>query len=257
MLIAQISDSHFLVPPGRLAGRFETAAAFERLMGSLANLAVRPDLILFSGDLGELATREEYFAIGQGLRRLEVPVLAVPGNHDLREPMWSELGDMLGRTEDGFLCVSDDRFPMAVIGLDTLVEGEPHGELCRSRLAWLEAQLEKARGMPALLFMHHPPLQTGLEAMDRIGLRSGAAELERFIRAHGGVQAILCGHMHRAIQGQLGGVPVRVAPSVSHQIAFDIRDGEPYRFSDEPPQFMMHLWQPGSGFVSHVVPVNG
>ncbi|GGF05331.1 hypothetical protein GCM10007285_36450 [Stappia taiwanensis] len=30
---------------------------------------------------------------------------------------------------------------------------------------------------------------------------------------------------------------------------------EPYRFSAEPAQYMMHLWQEGTGRVSHVVSV--
>lgn len=255
MLIAQISDSHYLVPGQRLAGRFETSKAFEHLIESLASQPVSPDLILFSGDLGEDATREEYANIAGGLRSLDIPVLAVPGNHDLRAPMWEELPDMLGRTGDGHLCVSDTRFPLAIIGLDTLVEGAPHGELCPARIAWLEARLDELEGKPVLIFMHHPPIRTGHHFMDGIGLLSGGTDFERLVAGHGGVRAILCGHMHRGIQGTFAGVPVRVSPSASHQIAFDLREGEPYRFNDEPPQYMMHLWQPGQGLISHTVPV--
>ncbi|MDK3016484.1 phosphodiesterase [Pseudodonghicola flavimaris] len=255
MLIAQISDSHVLAGGKRLAGRFDTGAAFDRLIDSLARQPVQPDLILFSGDLGEDATEEEYRHVAAGLGRLGRPVLAVPGNHDARAPMLACLPEFLGRTPAGHLCLCDTRFDIAVVGLDTLVEGAPHGELCAERLAWLSETLQHCADREVLIFMHHPPITTGMQDMDSMGLLRGREELARLVAAHGRVKAILCGHMHRAILGTCGGVPVRVAPSASHQIAFDLREGTSFAFSDEPPQYMMHLLQPGTPIVSHIVPV--
>lgn len=254
MLIGQISDSHVLLGR-RLAGRFDTRAAFLRLMDSVARQPVRPDLLLFSGDLGEDATVEEYAMIGAALRGLGIPVLAVPGNHDAREPMWREMSDMLGRTEAGHLCVSKEDGPLAVIGLDTIVPGAPHGELCAERLSWLAAALERCAGRPVLIFQHHPPITTGMEDLDSMGLLAGRDAFADLVARHGNVAAILCGHVHRAIQGMCGGAPVRVSPSGSHQFAFDLRPGEPYRFTDEPAQYMMHIWRGGKTLVSHTVPV--
>ncbi len=255
MLIAHVSDTHLLVGGKRLAGRFDTGAAFDRLIASLARQPVRPDLILFSGDLGEDATDAEYRKIGAGLRSLGVPVRAVPGNHDLRAPMRAALAEMTDETGDGHLCLVDTSFPLAVIGLDTIVEGAPHGELCARRLAWLDNALKRCGGRPTIVFQHHPPIVTGLADMDSMGLLAGREEEARLIAAHGAVEAVLCGHIHRAIQGRCGGAPVRVAPSASHAIAFDLRPAEPYRFTDEPAQYMLHLWRPGDGLVSHAVAV--
>ncbi|TDE37153.1 phosphodiesterase [Antarcticimicrobium sediminis] len=255
MLIAQISDSHVLSGGRKLAGRFDTGAAFDRLVASLARQPVRPDLILFSGDLGEDATGEEYDHVGEGLRRLRIPVLAVPGNHDARAPMFAALPDMLNKTDSGHLCLCDTRFDLAVIGLDTLVEGAPHGELCADRLSWLEAALRRCKDQDVVIFMHHPPLTTGLQDMDSMGFLAGREAFAQLVSHHGRVQGILCGHMHRAIQGACGGAPVRVAPSASHQIAFDLRADVPFAFSDEPAQYMMHIARPGEPLVSHVVSV--
>jgi len=256
LLILQISDTHCLVPGQLLAGHFDTSAALERLVESLSRQPVRPDVILHSGDLGENATRAEYAHIGSALRSLGAPVLAVPGNHDAREPLLAELPEMVGKTSSGHLCQVNRDFPLAILGLDTLVEGAPHGELCKERLAWLETQLDALAGQRVLIFMHHPPIRTGFQDMDRMGLLHGGPELEVLIARHGQVQAVLCGHMHRAIQGSIGGAPVRVAPSASHQIAFDLRPSEPYRLTAEPPQYMMHLWA-GETLVSHSVFVEG
>jgi Icc protein len=169
MLIAHISDSHFLAGGRKLAARFDTGAAFDHLIADLSRQPVRPDVILFSGDLGEEATAEEYEYLGAGLRSLDIPVLAVPGNHDARAPMLASLPEMLGETDSGHLCLCHVGFDLAIIGLDTLVEGAPHGELCIDRLIWLEAALSRCADREVLIFMHHPPITTGLQDMDSMG----------------------------------------------------------------------------------------
>lgn len=253
VLVAHITDSHVLAEGRLLADRFDTGAAFDRLVASLAAEPVQPDMIVFSGDLGEDATAEEYTHVALGLRRLGLPVLAVPGNHDKRAPMLAALPDMTGQTASGHLCVQRAFGALTFLGLDTLVEGAPHGELCPERLTWLEQALQSCASRDVVLVLHHPPITTGLQDMDGMGLLVGRDRLAELIARHGRVRAVLCGHMHRAITGGCGGAPVLVAPSASHQIAFDLRSGVAFRFSDEPPQYMMHHFAPDGDRVSHVV----
>jgi Icc protein len=40
------------------------------------------------------------------------------------------------------------------------------GLMCQARLDWLEHQLLAQPDEPTLLFMHHPPFETGIEHMD-------------------------------------------------------------------------------------------
>lgn len=256
MLIAQITDSHLLTGGRKLADRFDTQSAFDRLIDSLARQPVKPDLILFSGDLGENATADEYAYIGDALRKLQIPVRAVPGNHDKRAPMLAQLPDMVSVTDEGYLCVVETGFDLAIVGLDTIVENAAHGVLCSDRLAWIDRTLTTLAGRPVLIFMHHPPIKTGLVAMDKIGLLEGGDAFLKMIARHGQVEAILCGHMHRAIHGHLGNISVQVSPSASHQIAFDIRSDQPYRLIGEPAQYMMHLWDRENRLISHTVPVD-
>lgn len=254
MLIAQISDTHYLTDGATLADRFDTAAAFDRLMNTLAQQPVQPDLILFSGDVGERATAEEYRAVGVALRALGIPVRIVPGNHDARTPMQAELADMIG-IEPDHLCLFDDSFDVVIVGLDTSQEGQPSGHLTPQRLNWLEHTLAQVENRPVVIFMHHPPITTGFAAMDRMGLVEGKNRFAEVVKQHGKVQAIMCGHMHRAIQGRFAGVPVYVAPSASHQIAFDLREDQPYCFTQEPAQYLMHVWNENDGIISHIVPI--
>jgi hypothetical protein len=46
-----------------------------------------------------------------------------------------------------------------------------------------------------------------------------------------------------------------VAPSTAHQVALDMREGEPTRLVMEPPGIALHVYQASTGVVSHVVPI--
>jgi Icc protein len=256
LLIAQLADFHVTDAGKLLIDRWDTRAALDRAVKRIASLDPQPDLVVVSGDLGEDGTPDEYAFVGEKLRSLSRPVLAVPGNHDRRETLLAALPDMLSATPSGHLCHMTEQNGLVLIGLDTLVEGAGHGELCDQRLAWLEDTLTRTAGRARLLVMHHPPFQTGITSMDAIGLRRGLQELAALLTAYPGTQAILCGHVHRSIQSTFAGIPVRLAPSASHAIACDLRPGAGYRLVREPPQVMLHIWSPSAGLVSHSVYVD-
>lgn len=251
MLIAHLTDTHIVAPGTLFAGRFDTLAALDRAVSRLASLAPRPDLLVVSGDLAEDGTPEVYALVTERLARTGLPLLVVPGNHDVRGPMAAALPGATQLSQSGFLRSFKDLGDLVVIGIDTLVDGVSHGDLCATRLAMLEEDLKATAGRDRLLVMHHPPFATGIAAMDRIGLRSGTGELAELLAACPGTQAILCGHVHRAIQASLAGVPIRLAPSASHAIALDLDPAQPYRLIREPAQFMLHIWTKGAGVVSH------
>ena len=138
---------------------------------------------------------------------------------------------------------------MRLVALDTLVPGEGGGELCAERLAWLDRMLAAKPRQPTAVLMHHPPFATGIERMDRAGLR-GTEAFAAIIGRHGQVERILCGHLHRAIERRFAGTVAGTAPSTAHQIRLDIRSGAPLRFMFEPPGYQLHLWYDG-GLVSH------
>lgn len=153
------------------------------------------------------------------------------------------------------MCLARDIGPLVLTGLDTLVPGGAHGEIRPARLEWLGETLKSHINRDVLIFQHHPPIDTGLAALDATGIRSGRDVFAALIADDGRVAAILCGHVHTSIHGVCGGAPVHVCPSASYPFAFDLRKGEPCRISGEPAQFSMHLWREGTGLVSHVVPV--
>ena len=62
----------------------------------------------------------------------------------------------------------------------------------------------------------------------------------------------MCGHVHRPIQVRWAGTMASIAPSTAHQATLDLHEGAPLSMKMEPPAIALHLWQPGSGLVTHV-----
>jgi 3',5'-cyclic AMP phosphodiesterase CpdA len=252
MLIAQITDTH-IKKPGRLAyRRVDTTAMLQRCVEDLRRLDPRPDLVVMTGDLVDLGRPEEYAWLKTLLAPLELPLVVVPGNHDEREAMRATFADGGYFPERGFLnFVIEDRYPLRIVGLDTVVPDQGGGELCAERLAWLEEALSREPARPTLILMHHPPFLTGIGHMDDIGLR-GREDFERIVAGHPQIEAILCGHLHRNIQTLVGGRRAATAPSPAHQVKLDLRPDAPSCFCMEPPGYLLHWWNSGR-LVSHSV----
>ena len=251
MLIAQITDLH-IRPADRLAyGRVDTADHLERAVAALLALDPPPDVVLATGDLVDGGEPEEYARLRHLLAPIERPLFVVPGNHDARRPLFEAFGSRgFLPGDDRFLHYTVEDWPVRLIGLDTIIPGEPGGRLCAERLAWLEDRLAEQRDRPTLLFMHHPPISTGIGHMDTMGLAEpdGFAAL---IRRNPQVERIICGHVHRSIQARFAGTLVTVAPSTAHQVSLTLQRLAPATFVMEPPGFHLHLWQSEAGMVTH------
>jgi Icc protein len=135
--------------------------------------------------------------------------------------------------------------------LDSSVPGKPHGDLDAATLQWLDATLVSSTDRPALLFLHHPPFQTGIWHMDRQNLLN-AADLAPIVRRHPRVQLIATGHVHRATLAMFAGVPTTICPAPNHAVDLDLEHLREPSFKVEPPAFHLHNWFPGEGFGSVV-----
>jgi 3',5'-cyclic AMP phosphodiesterase CpdA len=256
MLIAQITDMH-VRPRGRIAyGRVDTNAMLEAAVATIEGLPRRPDLVIASGDLADCGLTAEYEELGDLLEPLSMPVYLIPGNHDRRAQLFDEFAsDGYFNNGDGFLHYVVDGHALRLIGLDTVVPGHEHGEMCARRLAWLEARLREQPRQPTMIFMHHPPFITGLTSMDRINCRDGQA-LAELLRRFDNIERVVCGHHHRPITVRFAGTIGSVAPSTAHQVTLDlVADNNPSTFTMEPPGFHLHLWTPEAGLVTHTMAI--
>jgi len=124
--------------------------------------------------------------------------------------------------------------------------------LCAERLAWLEARLGEHTTKPAMLFMHHPPFECGIDAFDHMRLQEGERRLAELVSQSGNVERAVCGHVHRPIQVRWAGTMASIAPSTAHQATLDLQDGAPLSMMMEPPAIALHQWRPSTGLVTHV-----
>jgi 3',5'-cyclic AMP phosphodiesterase CpdA len=250
MLVAQLTDLHFLAPGALLAGRYDLNPMAERAIDHVRSLVPVPDVVIVTGDVTSDGDEDAYAIAREALDGLDVAWYAIPGNHDCRDPFATALRGHLDRTAGGFIQFVVDGFDVRLVGLDTLRPGHDDGELCDERLAWLDETLAAAPGRPTLVFMHHPPFETGIEWIDRPGL-SGASVLREILARYPQVELLACGHVHRAIATRWAGTLVTLPPAAVFQVALNLAPGAPPKLAWEPPAVHVHRWD-GGAFVTHL-----
>jgi 3',5'-cyclic AMP phosphodiesterase CpdA len=222
--IAHISDTHFLKDGAPLYGSVATEKNLRRALAQLESSGVRPEAMVFTGDLADLGEPDAY----RRLRAIVEPVaqslgsqvIWVMGNHDERLQYSRELFDAEGSE------APQDRVydlgGLRIISLDTTVPGWHHGDLTDEQLAWLADVLREPAPHGTLIAVHHPPIPTPLLwAMEMLELH-GQARLAEVIRGTD-VRAILGGHLHYTTHSTFAGIPVSVAAATCYTM--DLADG--------------------------------
>jgi 3',5'-cyclic AMP phosphodiesterase CpdA len=255
MIIGHLSDLHVMPPSERLFGVIDTYAAAGDAVRHVSGLNPRPDAVIVTGDLTGHGRPEEYAATRQLLDRLPVPYFVIPGNHDRREALLTAFQGHAWTTSSGFIQYAVDDLPVRLIALDSIEEGHDEGRLDRDRLAWLDTTLSAAADRPTLVFLHHPPVPTGVWWMDTAGL-AGAAELGALLDRHPQVGLVASGHIHRTIAAGIGRARLAVAPSPAFAVHLDLEAGQPPRAAWEPGACLVHRYA-GGQFVTHTLVTGG
>ena len=251
MIVAQVSDTHVMTG-GRLAYKVvDTAARLQRCIAHILALKQRPDAVVMTGDLTDGGKPEEYALLRELIAPLTMPVYLIPGNHDDRDALRAAFPDhaYLGRFPP-FIQYAIEDHALRIVAIDTVIPRAAGGELCGQRLAWLAKTLAEQPQRPTLLLMHHPPFVTWIGHMDDIGL-ADAQPLARIVAQHPQVERVLGGHLHRSIQVRFAGTIACTAPSTAHQISLDLARDADATFTLEPPGYLLHVWSPATGVVTH------
>jgi 3',5'-cyclic-AMP phosphodiesterase len=214
--IAHISDTHFLADRKPLYGAVDTDATVTRLFEQLDRSGIRPELLVFTGDIADLGEVDAYQRIRSivdpAAERLGARVLWVMGNHDDRARVRTELLDEAASDEP---VVTSIRIGgLRVIALDTSVPGYHHGELQASQLEWLRSELAEPAPEGTIVALHHPPIPTTIPLMPILELQR-QHELAEVIEGTD-VRAVLGGHLHYATTSLFAGVPVSVASATCY-----------------------------------------
>ena len=222
--VVQVSDPH-IPADGFLFDRVDACARVQASIEMIAAAGCSPDVVILSGDVANRGEAEAYIrlrpVIDAALERFGAKLLVAPGNHDdvalLRE-------HLLGREpERGPLDEVVRVGGLRLIGLDSTVPGEVHGELDDAQLEALAGELAEPAPDGTLLVVHHPPIWSTTPQSALVALRE-PQRLAAVIRGSD-VRLVLSGHTHRVSAGTVAGVPVWVSPSTGSHADVLARNG--------------------------------
>jgi len=252
MLIAQITDTH-IVEKGRLfKNRIDTAAWLARAVAALNGFRPAIDAVLLTGDCVDEGSPAQYAHLAEILAPLRAPLFAIPGNHDRRADFLACFPEMARRIGTfPFVQYAVDDFPVRLVALDSLDEGNPGGLLCAQRLDWLAAELARAPQAPTLVFLHHPPFACGIRGSD-VQRLADPERLEAILRHHPNVERVAVGHLHRAIEKRFASTIAASAPATAHQVGLSLDGQAPFGFTHEQPGFRLFRFVEGEGVTSHL-----
>ncbi len=201
-------------------------------------VAARPDHVALTGDIVNVAARDEFPAAARWLEAFGDPqwISFVPGNHDTYVRLdWQHGLSHIGSYMQGDMRVKQTHtspqimapFPyvrlrrnVALIGLSTAVPQPLHraaGLLGRTQIDSVGPLLSdlRERGYARVVMIHHPPLP-GLAKPSKALV--DAADFRRVLEEHG-AELVIHGHNHEhmlnAVNSRFGTVHVLGVPSAS------------------------------------------
>jgi len=142
-----MSDLH-LVSESELSHSIDTN---ERLVGAIKYInSMHSDaaFCILNGDLVDLGDTGAYSQLKIALQKLEIPVYFTLGNHDNAEAFEQVFG--ADKTVFDHAIVADDHH---ILVLNSQDDGKVTGRLDEGQLAWLKAELNRARGKPVMLIL--------------------------------------------------------------------------------------------------------
>ena len=253
--LLHLSDTHLRAPGARLFDVIDGAERMQRTLASIVDSGVRPDALIFTGDLADLGEPEAYTR----LRTLVEPAAAaigarviwVMGNHDDRAAFRSRLLD-----DDSGDATPYDRVEeidgLRIVTLDSSVPGHHHGEVSDDQLDWLAQGLREPAPLGTVLAMHPPPVPAVLDLAASVELRE-QRRLAKVLRGTD-VRAIIAGHLHYSTFATFAGIPVSVASSTCYAQDLTVPVGGTRPQDGAQSYNLVHLYD--DTVVHSVVPVD-
>ncbi|NAW69028.1 3',5'-cyclic-AMP phosphodiesterase [Vibrio sp. V27_P1S3P104] len=226
--LVQITDTHLFAPDDGCLLSVNTADSFRAIVQAIIEQQIPFDAILATGDISQDHSAESYQRFAAGIRDLQKLCFWLPGNHDYKPNMGSVMPSAQIQALEHVLLGKH----WQMVLLDSQVVGVPHGRLSDYQLGLLDEKLTQYPDRFTLVLLHHHPLLVGSAWLDQHTLKDSDA-FWHVVGQHRNVRAVLCGHVHQAMDCEYQGVKVMATPSTCVQ------------FKPNSDDFALDLCSPG------------
>jgi len=240
--LIQFSDMHLFGDPDERLRGIATLPALQAVLADARRRCRRSDAVLLTGDLVQ-DDPGGYRWIRQIFGASDVPVLCLPGNHDLPEHMRAALSSAPFRIEG-----HSEFGRWLVVMLNTWVANDAGGRLGTEQLERLRIVLDEHRNHHVLLCLHHHPISMHSDWLDQVGL-SDADAFMGIVRSHPNVRGVLWGHVHQALDSFVGGVRFMATPATCAQFLPGSRE---FAIDDRPPGYRVLELNPDGTITTEV-----
>lgn len=211
--VLQFTDLHLYAEPDQTLFGVPTRRTFEEVLAKSQTRHWPPDIILLTGDLVHDERREGYRYLRQVIDRCGVPCFCIPGNHDHKGHLASEVDPLAA---EPFRAERIGAWDLLL--LDSTIDGSDAGRLQPGALAQVEQHLAANQGRPTLISLHHQPVPVGSRWIDTMKVEDGAALLQLTAR-YPQLRLILWGHVHQSFDRLHGPTRLLATPSTCAQFA--------------------------------------
>ncbi len=186
--IAHVSDLHFGTEDAELLLPLRDAIR-----------RAEPDLVAVTGDLTQRARPAQFEAARAFLDGLDLPWLAVPGNHDIPlDEFWHRLVQPFARYRAAISRDLAPRWSDGTVSIEALNTADPRawqrGRVRRTQLMRAAGAFREAGDGAVNVVMAHHPFEHGPDIEKRL-MKNARTAVETLAEA--GADLILSGHLHR------------------------------------------------------------
>jgi 3',5'-cyclic-AMP phosphodiesterase len=209
--LIQITDCHLLRDKKEMLHGINP---YSRLASTLAFIKkTHYDAYLFTGDIANDGDSESYQIFFELIDDIDCDCIIFPGNHDQPNRLCAA-ADASRRTQ----IISPDKpyilDDWAFIYVDTRVASKNHGFINEASLSQLSKNLKITNDMNTCLLLHHHPIPTGLDFIDKYRLFN-SSEFQATLTDK--VKLVIYGHVHNDYNTEINGIYYASGPSSGFQ----------------------------------------
>lgn len=186
------------------------------------------DIALVTGDLIHDDSAEAYGHFADLLGALGLPVYCLPGNHDIRDLMRSQLA-----ARPFHYCEAHESDDWLVVSLDSCVSGKAGGHVAAAELDRMDREIGATSAAHVMVCLHHPPALMKSRWLDSVGLDNREELLAR-AAVSGKVRLVVFGHVHQPYDGRHNGIRIIGTPSTCRQFK---QRSTLFAVDDNPPAY--------------------